>query len=245
MSETNNNKVVLITGFPDTGKSFTMFNMEDQSSSIYINADNKPLPFNGNFKASLSINDAKEALNIVNAANESDSVDTIILDTISKLMETYERQYVIGDTRAYGAASQEYTQYYGDIIHSMKAGGKNAVVFGHVKETVKELPDETLEVSTKVPMRGKLGSGGIESDFSIILSSRKKKLEDLKEFEGELLTITEQEKIQGFKYVLQTQSDVTTMGDIIRSPWKMWSPNEKFIDNNLDFIFKRINEYYG
>ncbi|MCI4435672.1 MAG: hypothetical protein JHC33_02520, partial [Ignisphaera sp.] len=59
-----------------------------------------------------------------------------------------------------------------------------------------------------------------------------------------LLEITPEEEALGFKYVFQTRLTKETVNERIRSPLKMWSADETFIDNNLQYVIDRLHEYY-
>lgn len=84
-----------------------------------------------------------------------------------------------------------------------------------------------------------------EADFTVILTAKCVKIKELKGFENDLLTITEDEKEDGVKYVFQTRCDAKSQGEKSRAPMKMFSRKEKYIDNDLDLVFKRIDEYYS
>lgn len=70
-------------------------------------------------------------------------------------------------------------------------------------------------------------------------------LKDLKNYENDYLNITEEEEILGYKYVYQTKLTKSTIGERIRAPVNMWSIDETFIDNNLDFVIERLNDFYN
>ena len=66
----------------------------------------------------------------------------------------------------------------------------------------------------------------------------------LKNYENELLVVTEEEEMLGFKHVFQTCITKDTVHERIRSPRFMWKTNESFIDNDVMKLFKRIDEFY-
>jgi hypothetical protein len=58
------------------------------------------------------------------------------------------------------------------------------------------------------------------------------------------LNITEDDKIEGFKYVFQTRLTADTVNERIRQPFNMWSRSETYIDNDLNYVIERLEEYY-
>ena len=78
-----------------------------------------------------------------------------------------------------------------------------------------------------------------------MISTKKVPLKALKDFKSDLLHITPQEEMLGFKYVFQTMLTKETVGDRIRGPMGMFSHNETFIDNNAQLVLNRLHEYYA
>lgn len=72
---------------------------------------------------------------------------------------------------------------------------------------------------------------------------RKMKLEDLVEG-SPLLNITDKERLVGFKHVYQTEVTKDTLNTRIRGPMMMWQDNEVFIDNDIQMVIDRMDEYY-
>ena len=114
---------------------------------------------------------------------------------------------------------------------------------GHTDTVYDEV---ALQNVTKVPIKGAVGKIGIEADFSTILSTKQitiKQLEKLK-IENSLLTISDEEREDGFKYVFQTRVTKETMGEKMRSAMGLWNRNELYIDNDLEQVFTRLRTYY-
>ena len=95
MSESviNNKKIVLVMGKPTTGKTTSLMNMSDQERMVYLNVDLKSLPFKSKFKE-VDIVDAKVVLTALDQIEAAEGVDGGILDTVTFLMNNFERQYV-------------------------------------------------------------------------------------------------------------------------------------------------------
>ena len=84
-----------------------------------------------------------------------------------------------------------------------------------------------------------------EADFTTILSTKKVPLKKVKEFQNELLHISPRDETLGFKYVFQTYIDKDTVHEKMRSAMGLWADEEKYIDNDVNQVIKRLHEYYG
>lgn len=70
-------------------------------------------------------------------------------------------------------------------------------------------------------------------------------LKDLEPYKNDMLHITEDEELLGFKYVYQTRLTKQTLGERIRSPMGMFSKEETFIDNDAQILLDHLEEYYN
>lgn len=121
---------------------------------------------------------------------------------------------------------------------------KNVIMTAHTLTTLNE---ETGYMETAVPIKGSLKNQGIESYFSCVISTKKMRTKDLDDYKGKspLLNITPEEEALGFKYVFQTRLTKETVNENIRSPLGMWSVEETFIDNDIQLVLDRLNDYYS
>lgn len=240
MSGSNKN-IVLVMGPPNTGKSTSLMKIKDQHKWAYLNTDLKDLPFADKFKVNIEVADAMDILNFIDQIEEAEVVEGGILDTITFLMSMFERQYVATakDTqKAWG----EYGNFYRNFIHKIKAGTKSYAILAHEDRV---LDEQAMQMVTKVPVKGAVGRVGVEADFTTILSTKQVPLKKLEGFENDLLHITDEEKEDGFKYVFCTRITKDTVGEKMRSAMGLWARNELYIDNDLEQVFQRLNQYYG
>ena len=136
----------------------------------------------------------------------------------------------------------EFSQYFKTLMQQKVAGSSKRVVFtAHTSDTLNE---SEMAIETKVPVKGSLKNNGIESYFSVVIASKKVPLKILKDYSSDLLTITPEEEALGFKYVYQTKITKDSVGERIRGPLGLFSTKETFIDNNLQLVFDRLQEYY-
>jgi len=237
-----NNKIALIMGPPASGKTASLRNIKEPEGVVYFNFDGKGLPFKSGFKE-VFIEDVADVFDYINEVKDVDKIHTIIIDTITFMMDQYETQYVVNSTNTMKGWGN-YGQFYKQVMHKLKASGKNVIVLAHEKKVMNE---EEMVLETKVPVKGAVGNLGVEADFEVVLSAKKiplKKLEYLGK--SELLKPEPTDEIYGFKYVFQTMLDKDTLNEKMRSPMGMWKyPEEKYINNDVQLVIDRLNDYIG
>lgn len=229
-------------GKPNTGKSTSLMKMQ-QDRMVYLNTDLKDLPFKDKFIKSVKIADAMDILSYIDQIENHPNTDGVVLDTLTFLMIMYERQYVNTATNTQKAWG-DYGNFYREVIHKIKAGTKDYVILAHAEDILNE---QTMQMETRVPIKGSVGKVGVEADFTIILSTKQMPVKRLQEekYQNDLLHITPEEEEDGFKYVFCTRVTKDTIGEKMRSPIGLWSRNELYIDNDVSQVMKRIKEYYG
>ena len=135
-----------------------------------------------------------------------------------------------------------YNQYFKNLMQDKVAKSSKRVIF--IAHTLATLNENEMVVETKVPVKGALKNQGIEAYFTCIVYAKRVPLKLLKNYENDLLVITDEEEMLGFKHVFQTAITKDTVHERIRSPRFMWKTNESFIDNDVVKLFKRIDEFY-
>ena len=238
-----NKNVIMIMGKPNTGKSTSLRNM-DQESMIYLNADLKELPFADRFMSNVEIADANDVLGFIQDIEAEESVTGAVLDTVTFLMQMFERQYVapFAGTKTGQSAWGDYGNFYRNFIHAIKAGSKSYVIMAHEDESLNE---QSAMMESRVPVKGAVGKVGVEADFTTILRSMQIPVKKLEGFENDLLHITDEEREDGVKYVFQTRITKESAGAKMRSAMGLWSRNELYIDNDVKQVFDRLNKFYG
>ena len=175
------------------------------------------------------------------AAENMPEVHTIIVDTLTYLMDMYESLYVYNSANTQKAWG-DFAQYYKALMQNYVAkSSKNVIFLAHTSDTMNEAE---MCMETKVPVKGAIKNNGIESYFSQVISTKKVPLKALKDFKSDLLTITPQEEALGFKYVFQTMLTKETVGERIRGPMGMFDHMETYMDNNAQLVLDRLHEYY-
>ena len=169
-------------------------------------------------------------------------VHTIVIDSLTYLMDMYETKYVLTATNTMKAWS-DYAQYFKRLMQEYVAKStKNVIFTAHTSDILNE-GEQIMETMVKV--KGSLMNQGIESYFSTVLSTKKVNLKKLDGYSSDLLTINEEEELVGFKYVFQTKLTKDSVNERIRAPLGMWEVAETFIDNDLQLALDRLHTYYN
>lgn len=245
MSDGTNNQLILVAGYSGTGKSASLRNVRDQEDWLYLGTEaGKRLPFKNKFKnGGYRISDPFQVMDAFNAGIGNAAIKGICVDSINFLMDMYESQLVLTSPNTMKAWG-DYGQFFKELMQQKVVDfDRPTVIMGHNADTLDEV---AMEYKTAVPMKGAIGKGsGVEAYFSTVVYARKMPLKDLVGFENDMLTITEDEKEDGFKHVFQTRVTKTTTGGRIRSPMGMFSRKETYIDNDVQILLDRLHTFYN
>lgn len=237
----SNKNIVLIMGRPNTGKSTSLMKLENQEKMVYLNTDLKELPFADRFMRNVAVADAMDIIPFITEIEKNPAVEGAVLDTITFLMSMYERQYVQNSPNTQKAWG-DYGTFYREFIHAIKAGTKDYAILAHEDSFLNE---QSMQMETRIPVKGSVGKIGVEADFTTILSTKQMPIKKLEPYENDLLHITDDEREDGFKYVFTTRVTKDSVGEKMRSAIGLWGRNELYIDNDLNQVFKRLREYYN
>lgn len=235
-----NDHLLLVCGESSTGKSVSLSNLENV---LYLNCESgKRLPFKPKAFKEVTITDPYQVYEAFDWAETQDEIQTIVIDGLNYLMDMYESVHVLTASNTMQAWGN-YAQYFKNLMQKYVASSTKAVVFtAHTKSALNE---KAMVMETKVPIKGSLANQGVESYFSCIVSTKKVTIDDLEDYQNDLLTFTEREKNLGFKYVFQTQITKDTVNERMRSPMGLFDDNETFINNDVTLVLNRLNDYYA
>jgi len=235
-----NDHLILVSGKSATGKSASLMSMDKPEGVMYLNCENgKKLPFKSKFKE-LIVVDPTQVYQAFTEAEAMPEVHTIIVDSLTYLMDMYEGTKVLNAANGMKAWG-EYAQFWKILMSQVVAvSTKNVVFMAHTSDVLNEaeMINETL-----VKVKGSLMNQGIESYFTNVISTKKIPLSKIKD-KNALFTITPLEEQLGFKYVFQTSPTKETVNERIRAPMGMWNTDETYINNNLQNVIDRLHEYY-
>lgn len=243
MSNDQNDQLVLICGTSASGKSASLRNIRNQERWLFMNTEaGKRLPFKNKFR-SARVDDPMQVLGAFDWAMENaDQVDGIIIDSLTFLMDQYETKYVLNSSNGMRAWN-EFQQYFKTLMQDKVIKfGKPVLMIAH---TLKTLNESTGEFEVCVPIKGSLKNNGIEAYFSCVVAAKKVPLKELQQYKNNLLHITEEDELLGYKHVFQTKITKTTTGERIRSPMGLFSREETYMDNDAQVLLDHLNKFYA
>jgi len=127
------------------------------------------------------------------------------------------------------------------MAQNVANSNKNIIFLAHTSDVFNE---SEMVNETMVKVKGSLMNTGIESFFSTVIACKKLPLKGIEASASKMLEINDEEDLLGFKYVYQTRLTKDTVNERIRSPMRMWSINETYIDNNLQHVLDKLHNYY-
>ena len=215
--------------------------LQNQEGVMYLNCEaGKKLPFKSKFKQ-YTITDPLQINEAFEAAEKMEGIHTIVVDSLTYLLDMYESVYVLNSANTMKAWG-DFAQYFKTLMQQYVAKStKNVIFIAHTSDTMNE---NEMIMETKVPVKGSLKNNGIESYFTIVMASKKVTLKTLKDYSSELLNITPEEEALGYKYVFQTKLTKETVNERLRGPLGLWDTKETYIDNNVQLVMNRLHEYY-
>lgn len=242
MSAQFNDHLVLLCGKSATGKSASFMGLANPEGVMYLNCEaGKKLPFRSKFKEYV-ITDPLQIYEAFESAETKPEIHTIIIDSVTFLMDMYESVYVNGAANTMQAWGQ-FSQYFKNLMQLYVAKStKNVIFTAHTADTLNE---GEMVMETKVPVKGSLKNNGIESYFSVVIASKKVPLKVLKDFSSPMLTITPEEQALGFKYVFQCKLTKDTVNERLRGPLGLFETKETYMDNNMQLLLNHLHSYYA
>ena len=245
MSNQEGSNYLLIAGESGSGKSVALMNLENSEGVLYLNCEGgKPLPYRCKFKQ-ITITDPKHiplAFTKLNDPEDSFNYHTVIIDTVSFMMNMYESKHVVNATNTQ-KAWQDYGQFFANLINESVAPSNVKVIF--LAHTVTEAVDDTGESKTYVPVKGALKKASVEAFFTTVVATKKVPLKELRKFPSRLLNITDLDEAIGYKHVFQLRTTKNSTGDRIRTPMGLFKPEELYMDNDVQMLIDELNNYYS
>lgn len=237
-----NDFLVAVVGKSATGKSASLMGIEDPTGVAYANCEaGKKLPFRSKFNE-ITITDPYQVIQLLQEVEEMPHIHTVVIDSLTFLMEMFESLYVVGAANGM-AAWVAYGQFIKTLMQQhVAASTKNVIFIAHTGDKYNE-SDMVTEVA--IPIKGAAKNVGIEAYFSLVIAAKKMTLKQLEKYKNEMLTITEEDTILGYKHVFQTRPTKETAAERLRGPMGMFSIQETYIDNNIQLVMNRLHEYYA
>jgi hypothetical protein len=209
---------------------------------MYLNTEaGKRLPFQNTFKT-FRIADPYEIHEGFDfATRQRENWDGIIVDSVTFLMDMYETVYIMDQANTQKAWGQFAYFFKSMMQEKVVRWGKPTIITAHVRDNLDEIKHE---MQTAVPIKGQLRNNGVEAYFSTVVAAKKVTLLELEKYGSRLLTITDEDRELGYKYVFQTRVTKETVGERIRSPMGMFSRDQTYIDNDAQLLLDHLNTFY-
>lgn len=127
---------VLLIGASGRGKTYSFRNM-DKEHTAYLNIENKPLPFKGNFKYAVVPANSTDVLNRIVMAGQNPDIQTIIIDSFS----AYADMLILEarSTKVGYDIWNHYNEYIGKLNDYIKKVDKEVFVTAHYEIITDEL----------------------------------------------------------------------------------------------------------
>ena len=153
-----NDHLVLLCGKSATGKSASLMGLKDPNGVMYLNCEaGKKLPFRSKFKE-FTITDPLQINEAFEAAEGMSDVHTIVVDSLTYLMDMYESVYVVGSTNTMAQWSA-FAQYFKNMLQQYVAKSTKSVIF--IAHTADTLNEGEMIMETKVPIKGAIKNNGV------------------------------------------------------------------------------------
>ena len=235
-------RVVVVCGVSGRGKSTSLINMDNTLHLICEEGKDLPFSLKGKmFFKSAPVTTPQQVLDTITWAEDKTDYNTIVIDGLNYLMDMYESQFVFGSADSRGEWGG-YQQFFKDLVHAIAVSTKDFILCAHVAYKYNE---QDMVMDARIPVKGALAKAGLEASFTTILGAERVKLEDLEKYPNALLNITDEEREDGFKYVLQTRPLQNAVNSNVKAPRGMFARNEAYINSDMAVVMRRAHDFYA
>ncbi len=225
----HNKKCLLLNGQSGTGKTASLRRLvqEHGEKVAYIDTDGHgALPFKGKNKIAKYIipSDPLEVNLGVRALEADDTIEYIIIDTLSHYLRILEQKHVIGSDDSRGAWGKTYQyELYSLLDFATHESKKTWIFLSHVMEG----DVENFKTTVKSFVKGATKSVGIESFFQFVIYT----------------DITDSDETEdGLKYRFQVKKTKETTNLSVKTPIGMFP--EPYTENNDIMEVLSIIDHY-
>lgn len=216
-------KTILIVGSTGTGKTSALRNLP-LDKTIYVNVDKKMLPFKAkDLYKNVVLENTAQLINGMDAAEEDENVEYIVIDTLTFLGDLYFTEHVENSSNGMKAWG-DYKSYLNKVINMAKASKKHYIFLAHDKSTYDE---KEMVTKTFAKIQGSLSGGGIEANFTFVL-----------------YTAVLQNQDRTPKYVFQVNKSAQALDVSAKTPFGVFE--EPYTeDNDIMHVFQQIEAFYA
>jgi len=159
---------ILLIGESGGGKTYSFRNM-NRKTTLFINVENKPLPFKGSFENTAIPSTPQDVLTFLQKGSSNPNIDCIILDSFSAYIDLLLLQ--ARATKTGFEIWSYYNEQIGKLNDYIKKVQKPVFVVAHYEV----LTDEVGGMKKKrAKVKGNEWSGFIEKDYTIVIYAESK-----------------------------------------------------------------------
>ncbi len=166
----------LLVGPSGRGKTYSFRNM-DKERTLFINVENKPLPFLPGFTNTIIPQNSSEVLAALSAGSTNPNIDAIIVDSFSAYVDLLLSEARI--TKRGFDIWNHYNENIGKFNTYVKNVRKEVFVTGHSEIITDELGGSR---ERRLKVKGKEWEGTIEKDYTIVMYTDSKPVENSRPF---------------------------------------------------------------
>ena len=166
------NYKILLVGGSGRGKTYSFRNM-DRETTLFINVENKPLPFKGSFKHMVVPENPAEVRSALADGSKNPAISCIVVDSFSAYTDM-----LMAEARATKKGFDVFNHYNSGIAefnNYVKRVKKETFVTAHY-EIIQDELSGTRE--RRVKCKGKEWEGVFEKDYTIVLYAESKPKEN-------------------------------------------------------------------
>ena len=245
---------ILVNGAAANGKSASMMYLDNPEGVLYLNCEPKPLPFRHSF-VEYRITDPDMVPAMIDKINavgtiknprtgEEVEIHTVVLDTVTMLMQKFEDKYIKSAKNTQQAWGQ-YGDYLTNLLNRIGNSEKQQIMLSH---TVSTEDTENMIVTSRSGVKGSVGKvTGLEAFFTTVVYAKRVPMKYLDKYRenAQYLNITEQDVRNKAKCVYVTAPADGHEGDRIRSPIGMFDPKDLYMDNNIQTLINIQNQFFN
>jgi hypothetical protein len=163
---------ILLVGASGRGKTYSFRNM-NKEKTLFINVENKPLPFKGNFKYHVVPNTPSAVLQALVDGSKNPDIECIVVDSFSAYVDM-----LMAEARATKRGFDVFNYYnenigkFNDYVKKVK---KEVFVTGHYEIISDELGGSK---ERRLKVKGKEWEGVVEKDYTVVLFAESKPKEN-------------------------------------------------------------------
>jgi hypothetical protein len=164
---------VLLVSQSGKGKTYSFRNMNRETTG-FINVENKPLPFKGNFKYHGKPFATGGVFAALKAYNDNKEIDCIVIDSLSAVFDLF-----LAEAKA-TKKGFDIWNYYNELVAKFLAAVKNVEKEVFLTAHYEWIQDEGGAKERRVKTQGKAWEGTVEKEFSLVLYADRKLTDDKK-----------------------------------------------------------------